>query len=206
MSIYHTCIFFPDITIAMSAQTRENAASISEEKHNEIIRWFPLIKNELVKSSFTKDNVEVIFKSGAVYSVLANTQSSKGQRRRRLNVEESALLNNELFKDVLEPVVNVPRRTIGKLATINPYELNGMINYLTTSGYRGSDEFNRILNMLDEMAELKGKMVLGASWELPCHFGRGETRTQILAKKKDPTTSATSFSMNYESKWVKLSA
>jgi ribonucleoside-diphosphate reductase alpha chain len=203
MSIYHTCIFFPDITIAMSAQTRENAASISEEKHNEIIRWFPLIKNELVKSSFTKDNVEVIFKSGAVYSVLANTQSSKGQRRRRLNVEESALLNNELFKDVLEPVVNVPRRTIGKLATINPYELNGMINYLTTSGYRGSDEFNRILNMLDEMAELKGKMVLGASWELPCHFGRGETRTQILAKKKDPTTSATSFSMNYESKWVK---
>ena len=119
-----------------------------------------------------------------------------------MNVEESALLNNELFKDVLEPVVNVPRRTIGKLATINPYELNGMINYLTTSGYRGSDEFNRILNMLDEMAELKGKMVLGASWELPCHFGRGETRTQLLAKKKDPTTSATAFAMNYESRWV----
>lgn len=37
--------------------------------------------------------------------------------------------------------------------------------------------------MLDEMADLKGKIVLGASWELPCHFGRGETRTQILAKK-----------------------
>lgn len=202
MSIYHTCIWFPDITIAMSAQTRENAASISEEKHKEIIKWFPLIENEILKASFNKDTVEVIFKSGGVYSVLANAQSTKGQRRRRLNVEESALLNNELFKDVLEPVVNVPRRTIGKLATINPYELNGMINYLTTSGYRGSDEFNRILNMLDEMAELKGKMVLGASWELPCHFGRGETRTQILAKKKDPTTSATAFAMNYESKWV----
>ncbi|HJR46679.1 MAG TPA: hypothetical protein VJ799_00850, partial [Nitrososphaeraceae archaeon] len=203
MSIYHTCVWFPDITIAMSAQTRENAASISEEKHNEIMKWFPLMKNELAKPpSFTKDSVEVEFSSGAVYSVLANQQSSKGQRRRRLNVEESALLNNELFKDVLEPVVNVPRRTIGKLATINPFELNGMINYLTTSGYRGSDEFNRILNMLDEMAELKGKMVLGASWELPCHFGRGETRTQLLAKKKDPTTSATAFAMNYESRWV----
>ncbi|WP_205208652.1 hypothetical protein [Priestia filamentosa] len=203
MSIYHTCIWFPDITIAMSAQTRENAASISEEKHNEIMKWFPLMKNELAKSpSFTKDSVEVIFSSGGTYTVLANAQSTKGQRRRRLNVEESALLNNELFKDVLEPVVNVPRRTIGALATINPYELNGMINYLTTSGYRGSDEFNRILNMLDEMADLKGKIVLGASWELPCHFGRGETRTQILAKKKDPTTSSTAFAMNYESRWV----
>lgn len=203
MSIYHTCIFFPDITIAMSAQTKENAASISEEKHNEIMKWFPLMKNELAKPpSFTKDSVEVEFKSGATYSILANSQTSKGQRRRRLNVEESALLDNFLFKDALEPVVNVPRRTIGKLATINPFELNGMINYLTTSGYRGSDEFNRILNMLDEMADLKGKIVLGASWELPCHYGRGETRNQLLAKKNDPTTSATAFAMNYESKWV----
>lgn len=202
MSIYHTCVFFPDITIAMSAQTRENAASISEEKHKEIIKWFPLMSNEITKSSFTKDSVEVIFTSGAVYNVLANSQSSKGQRRRRLNVEESALLNNALFKDALEPVVNVPRRTVGKLATVNPYELNGMINYLTTSGYRGSDEFVRLLSFIDEMAELKGKMVLGASWKLPCYFGRGETESQILAKKNDPTTSSISFAMNYESKWV----
>lgn len=202
MSIYHTCVWFPDITISMSAQTRENAASISEEKHMEIIKWFPLMKNEITKSSFTKDSVEVVFTSGGTYSVLANSQSSKGQRRRRLNVEESALLNNELFKDALEPVVNVPRRTIGKLSTINPSELNGMINFLTTSGYRGSDEYQRLLNMVEEMANLNGKMVLGASWELPCHFGRGETRNQILAKKNDPTTSSIAFAMNYESRWV----
>lgn len=202
MSIYHTCIFFPDITIAMSAQTRENAASISEEKHNEIMRWFPLMRNEIAKASFTKDTVEVVFTSGAIYSVLANTQSTKGQRRRRINVEESCLLNNDFFKDILEPVVNVARRTVGYQSVVNPYELNGMINYLTTSGYRGSDEFIRIHNMLDDMAELKGKFVLGASWELPCYFGRGETKSQIMAKKNDPTTSATSFSMNYESKWV----
>lgn len=201
MSIYHTCIWFPDVTEAMSAQTKDNAASISEEKHKEIVKWYPLIQNEITKSSFTKDSVEVIFTSGGVYSVLANAQTTKGQRRRRLNIEESNLLNNELYKDALEPVVNVPRRTIGKLSTINPYELNGMINYLTTSGYRGSDEFIRINNMIDETAELKGKMVLTASWELPCHFGRGETREQIMAKKNDPTTSSISFAMNYEEKW-----
>ena len=202
MSIYHTCIFFPDITISMSAQTKENASSISEEKHNEILRFFPLMKNEISRASFANDSVEVIFTSGAIYSILANSSSSKGQRKRRLNIEEAALLNNDLFKDSLEPVVNVPRRTIGDLSTINPYELNGMINFLTTSGYRGSDEFIRSLGMIDDMAELKGKMVIGASWELPCHFGRGETRSQILAKKSDPTTSAVSFARNYESKWV----
>lgn len=206
MSIYHTCIFFADINIAMSAQTKENAASISEDKHKELMKKFPLLQNEIVKASFSKDSVEVIFKSGSTYSILANAQSTKGQRRHRLNIEESALLNNELFKDVLEPVVNVPRRTIGEQSTISPYELNGMINFVTTSGYRGSDEFNRILNMIKEMSNLKGKIVLGASWELPCHYGRGETRNQLLAKKNDPTTSATAFAMNYESKWVKISA
>lgn len=202
MSIYHTCIFFADVNMSMSAQTKENAASISEDKHKELVKKFPLLENEIVKASFSKDSVEVIFKSGATYSILANAQSTKGQRRHRLNVEESALLNNELFKDVLEPVVNVPRRTIGEQSIISPYELNGMINFVTTSGYRGSDEFNRILNMIKEMANLKGKIVLGASWELPCHYGRGETRNQLLAKKNDPTTSATAFAMNYESKWV----
>jgi len=202
MSIYHTACFFADINLSMSAQTKENAASISEDKHRELIRKFPLLLNEITKASFSKDSVEVMFKSGGTYSILANAQSTKGQRRHRLNCEESALLNNELFKDVLEPVVNVPRRTIGEQAVVSPYELNGMINYVTTSGYRGSDEFNRILNMIKEMAELKGKIVLGASWELPCHYGRGETRNQLLAKKNDPTTSATAFAMNYESRWV----
>jgi len=202
MSIYHTCIFFPDITIAMSAQTKENASSISEEKHNELLKFFPLLRNEIAKANFSNDSVEVIFTSGAIYSILANSHTTKGQRRRRLNIEESALLNNDLFKDALEPVVNVPRRTIGELSTINPHELNGMINFLTTSGYRGSDEFIRSLNMIDEMADLKGKIVMGASWELPCHFGRGETRSQILAKQNDPTTSAVSFARNYESRWV----
>lgn len=204
MSIYHTAIFFPDCNLSMSAQTKENAASISHDKHNELVKKYPLLLNEISRTSFTKDNAEVDFKSGATYSILANAQTSKGQRRHRLNIEESALLNNLIFKDALEPVVNVPRRTIGEKAVISPYELNGMINYVTTSGYRGSDEYNRLLNMVKEMAELKGKMVLGASWELPCHYGRGETRNQLLAKKNDPTTSATAFAMNYESRWVKL--
>jgi ribonucleoside-diphosphate reductase alpha chain len=77
-----------------------------------------------------------------------------------------------------------------------------MINFVTTSGYRGSDEYIRVLNMLDEMAELRGKFVLGAGWQLPCYYGRGETESQIMAKKNDPTQSAIRFAQNYESKWV----
>ena len=136
MAIYHTCIFYPNITISMSAQTKENASSISEDKHNELVRHFPLLSNEIVSKKKSKDGFEVVFTSGAIYNVLANAQSSKGQRRKRLTIEESALLNNDLFKDALEPVANVPRNTIGKKSCVNPWELNGMINFVTTSGRR----------------------------------------------------------------------
>lgn len=134
MGMYHTAIFFPDIELTMTAQTRENASKLLEEKHREILRFYPLIGNEITKALFSKDSAEIIFTSGGRVDIMANHQSSKGARRKRLNVEEAALLNNELFEDVLEPIVNVPRRTIGKKAVINPEELNGQINFFTTSG------------------------------------------------------------------------
>ena len=86
MAIYDTCIFYPDITISMSAQTKENASSISDDKHNELIKHFPLLANEIVSKKKSKDSFEVVFTSGATYSILANSQSSKGQRRKRLTV------------------------------------------------------------------------------------------------------------------------
>ena len=200
LGMYLAAIFFPDIEISMTAQTRENAAKLLNEKHREIMKFYPLLQNEVIKSNFSKDSAEVWFTSGGFIDIMANQQSSKGARRKRLNIEESALLNNMLFQDVLEPIPNIPRRTIGRKALVNPEELNGQINFFTTSGFRGSDEFERNIHMLDDMAELKGKIVIGSSWELACEYGRGETKSQILDKKEK--NSPIFFAQNYESKWV----
>jgi hypothetical protein len=200
MGMYHTAVFFPDIELTMTAQTRENAAKLVDEKHREILKFYPLLANEITKYSNSKDSVEVLFTSGARIDVMANSQSSKGARRKRLSVEEAAQINAALFEDVLEPIVNVPRRTIGKQALIDPHELNGQISFFTTSWFRGSDEFERNLFMLDNMAELKGNIVLGSDWQLACSYGRGETRSQLLEKKAK--LSPTFFAMNYESRWT----
>lgn len=201
MGMVHAAIFHPDIEITMTAQTRENAAKLVDEKFREILKFYPLIQNEIAgKPQLTTDKVEIVFTSGGRLDVMANAQSSKGARRKRLNCEESNLLNNMLFQDVLEPIVNVPRRTIGKEALINPEELNGQINFMTTSGFRGSDEFERNILMIDEMAELKGKIVMGSDWQLAVNYGRGEPKSAILDKKSK--NSPTFFAMNYESKWV----
>ncbi|RPK23989.1 hypothetical protein [Paenibacillus xylanexedens] len=201
MGMVHCAIFFPDIEISMTAQTQSNASDLLKDKWYELVKFYPLLKDEITKPpSFTKDNAEIHFKSGGRIDVLANAQSSKGQRRKRLQIEESALLNNKLYEDVLEPIPNVPRRTIGKEAVINPQEMNGQINFFTTAGFRGTDEYERSLKMVKEMIELKGKIVLGSDWQLAVNYGRGEPKSTILSKKEN--NNPTFFAQNYESKWV----
>lgn len=204
MGLYHTAIFYPDIELSMTAQTKENAAKLLEEKHRELMRFYPLLKEEILVAKFSKDSAEVIFTSGGRIDVLANAQSTKGARRRRLNIEEAAQVDAELFEDVLEPVVNIPRRTIGKKSLVNPEEMNGQINFFTTSWFRGTSEYERNLKMYRDMINLKGVMVLGADWQLAHSYGRGETKAQILAKKE--RLSPTYFALNYESKWVGASS
>ena len=195
------CILFPGVEIAISAQTKENAADLLQAKYTEIVKYYPLLKNELASPpKFGKGIAYIPFKNGATLDILANSQSTKGQRRRRLKIEESALLNSELFQDALEPVVEVPRYTVGRLGIADPCELNQQIHFFTTSGFKGSDEYERSCAMYDDMLDLKGKIVLGANWMLPCYYGRGSNKSKILQKKKN--LSRIAFAQNYEEEWV----
>lgn len=201
LALWVVAILFPGVELAISAQTKENAADLLEAKSNEILKHFPLLRNELkTEPRFSKGFALVQLKNDSTIDILANAQTSKGQRRRRLKIEESALLNNALFEDALEPVVEVPRYTIGKLAIPDPQELNQQIHFFTTSGFRGSDEYQRSVDMYDDMCDLKGKIVLGSNWMLPCYYGRGSNKSKILQKKK--TSSPIAFAQNYEQEWV----
>lgn len=194
------CVFFPEISISLSAQTKENAADLLKDKYGEIIRFYPMLKNEIEKANFAKGDALIVFKNGAKLDNLANSQTSKGQRRKRMNMEESALIDNNTFLDALLPIVEVPRVCVGKYSITDPEELNQQINFFTTAGFKGSDEYQRSVDMVKDMINLKGKIVLGSSFWLPCWYGRGSTKSQIFQKKRDMTM--ISFAQNYESKWV----
>lgn len=197
-------ILYPSITLSVTAQTRENSAALLEDKYNEIISDFPLLDNEIEKHRFSKNDAFIKFKSGSSITNLANAQTSKGRRRHRIKIEESALLNNTLFEDALEPIVEVPRTTAGSLAIVDPEEMNFQIHFFTTSGYRGSDEYNRSVRMINGMRNCSGDIVLGSGWMLPCYYGRGSTKSQILKKKK--RSNPIFFAQNYEQKWVGCSS
>lgn len=190
----------PNITMSVTAQTRENSAALLQDKTNEILQHFPLLENEIEYKRFSKNDAVVKFRNGAMITNLANAQTSKGRRRNRIKIEESALLNNTLYEDALEPIVEIGRTTVGSLAIIDPEEMNQQIHFFTTSGYRGSDEFARSVRMVNGMRDLSGDIVLGSSWRLPCYYGRGSTKAQILKKKRN--SNPIFFAQNYEQEWV----
>lgn len=193
-------VLYPGITMSLTAQTKANAAELLKDKYDEITRQFPLLKNEMYKPRIAKDDFELNFVNGSRIDVLANAQTSKGQRRNRIQIEESALIDAQTFDDALKPIVEIGRTTRGKLGIIDPLELNQQINFFTTSGFRGSDEWQRSIQMYKDMVDLKGEIVLGSGWMLACWMGRGSRKDQIIKKKK--TMSSVAFARNYEEKWV----
>lgn len=199
ISMFVIAILYPGITMSLTAQTRENAAKLLKDKYDEITKQYPLLKNEMLKPKISRDIFELEFVNGSKIDNLANAQSSKGTRRNRIQIEESALIDNDLFEDALKPIVEIGRMTVGS-GIVNPLELNQQINFFTTSGFRGSDEWVRSVKMYRDMLDLKGEMVLGSGWMLACWMGRGSNKTQILKKKKN--TGAVAFARNYEEKWV----
>lgn len=199
-----TLSLYPNISIALTAQTKEAAVKLMKQKHTEIIRHFPLLENEIEYARFNKADAEIKFKNGSFYRALANNQNSKGERANRLRAEESALVDQDTFLDAIKPIVEVPRMLTGKARMANPEEMNGQIHFFSTTSWRNSDEFNRCMEMLNNMADCKGGWVMGAAWFLPCWYGRGSSKSEILEKAKSYTP--VQFAQNYMSKFTGSSA
>ena len=126
-------VLYPGVTMAMTAQTKANAAELLKDKYDEITRQYPWFKNEILKVRSAKDDFEITFVNGSRIDVLANAQTSKGQRRNRIQIEESALIDNYTFEDALKPIVEIGRTTQGKLGTTDPLEINQAISFFTTA-------------------------------------------------------------------------
>lgn len=196
MVAYHTAICFPNITLAITASTKESAVKIWKEKHDEILRFYPSLADEIKSQSFAKDTARVEFQNGAVIDNLANSQQSKGLRRRRGSLEEAALIDAETYADALEPIFNIARTTM--TGETDPTELNGQINRFSTSGYKNSGEYDKILSMVKDTVDLKGTFVFGSDWMIPVHFGR--QKRSVINKSRD--NNVTRFKQNYLCTWI----
>ena len=79
------CILFPGSQLFVTTGGKQQAASITIAKIDEICRLIPALNNEIDwsrgKSKRSRDDVNYIFKNGSRINILAARESSRGQRR-----------------------------------------------------------------------------------------------------------------------------
>ena len=105
------CILYPNSQLFVTTGGKEQAASITIAKIEEICKLIPALNNEINwdrgQSKKSKDNVKYIFKNGSVIDVLAARESSRGQRRTGGLMEECVLIDQTALNEIVIPTTNV---------------------------------------------------------------------------------------------------
>ena len=165
------CIFYPGAELFVTTGGKEQAASITIAKIEEICRLIPAFENEIDwgrgKTKKTKDNVEYVFKNGSKINILTARQSSRGQRRTGGLMEECVLIDGDILNEVIIPTTNVDRRlpdgTRHKEENVNKSQI-----YITTAGWKNSFAYDKLIELLiRSLIEPDEVMIMGGTYETP---------------------------------------
>ena len=198
------CILYPGCELFITTGGKEQAASITVAKIDEICRLIPALNNEINwdrgVSKKSKDSVEYVFKNGSKINILAARESSRGQRRTGGLMEECVLIDQNALNEIIIPTTNVDRRLPD--GSRHPEEVvNKSQIYITTAGYKNSFAYEKLIELLVEsVLEPDKTMIMGGTWETPVTEGLlNEDFVEEL--KMSGTFNEASFEREYCSVW-----
>jgi hypothetical protein len=204
MSLMLKAILYPGTQAAVTAGGKEQAASITIAKIEEICRLIPSLSHEINwdrgQSKKSKDNVKYIFKNGSSVDILAARESSRGQRRNCIVIEESILMDGDALNEIIIPTTNIDR-LLGD-GSKRPEEIvnKGQV-FITTAGWKNSFPYAKLIDMLiNELIDPKHYMVMGGTFETPVKEGLLEENF-VEKLRAEGTFNDSSFDREYRSIW-----
>lgn len=198
------CILYPNSHLFVTTGGKEQAASITIAKIEEICKLIPSLNNEIDwtrgASKKSKDNVKYIFKNGSSIDILAAKQSSRGQRRTGGLMEECVLIDGDILNEVIIPTTNVdrllPDGTRHKEEVINKSQI-----YITTAGWKNSFAYDKLIELLiQSVIEPDRVMIMGGTYETPVTEGLLD-EDFVDQLKLQGTFKEESFDREYRSLW-----
>ena len=164
----------------------------------------PALSNEINwargQSKKSKDNVKYIFKNGSTIDILAARESSRGQRRHCIVVEESILMDGDALNEIIIPTTNIDR-LLGD-GSKHPEELvNKSQTFITTAGWKNSFPYDKLIDMLiNSIIDPDHYMVMGGTFETPVKEGLLD-EDFVDKLKLEGTFNDSSFDREYRSVW-----
>jgi len=204
MALMIRCILYPNSHLFVTTGGKEQAASITVAKIEEICHLIPALEGEINwergVSKKSKNDVKYIFKNGSVIDILAATERSRGQRRTGGVMEECVSIDQTMLNEVIIPTTNVDRRLPD--GSRDPNEVvNKSQVYITTAGWKNSFAFSKLIELLiRSILDPNEVMIMGGTYETPVKEGLlNEDFVDEL--KLSGTYQEDSFDREYRSKW-----
>ena len=204
MALMIRCILYPNSHLFVTTGGKQQAASITIAKIQEICKLIPGLNNEINwdrgVSTRSKDNVKYVFKNGSTIDILAARQSSRGQRRTGGLMEECVLIDGDILNEVIIPTTNVDRRlsdgTRHKEENVNKSQI-----YITTAGWKNSFAYKKLVQILiNSILDPDEYMIMGGTYQTPVISGLlDEDFVQQL--RLQGTFNDESFNRQYRSIW-----
>ncbi len=198
------CILYPGSHLFVTTGGKEQAASITIAKIEEICTLIPPLNNEINwdrgVSKKSKDDVKYVFKNGSSIDILAARQSSRGQRRTGGLMEECVLIDGDILNEVIIPTTNVdrllPDGSRHKEENINKSQI-----YITTAGWKNSFAYDKLVELLiQSIIEPDMAMIMGGTYETPVKEGLLD-EDFVDQLKLQGTYNDESFDREYRSIW-----
>ena len=204
MALMLRAILFPGSHLSITTGGKEQAASITVAKIEEICRMIPSLSNEINwdrgMSKKSKDNVHYIFKNGSEIDILAARESSRGQRRTGILIEESILVDGDALNEIIIPTTNIDRNLAD--GTTDPDEVvNQSQIYITTAGWKNSFPYEKLIEVfISSIMEPEQYMVIGGNYELSIIEGAAK-ESWLEDLKLSGSYNESSFDREYNSIW-----
>ena len=204
MALMLRCILYPGAQLFVTTGGKQQAASITVAKIEEICKLIPALSNQINwnrgVSKKSKDDVYYVFKNGSVINILAAKESSRGQRRTGGLMEECVLIDQTALNEIIIPTTNVnrllPDGTRHSEQIINKSQI-----YITTAGWKNSFAYDKLIELLiRSLIQPDEVMIMGGTYETPITEGLlDEDFVQQL--KLAGTFNEDSFDRQYRSVW-----
>ena len=204
MALMIRCILYPNSHLFVTTGGKQQAASITIAKIQEICKLIPGLNNEINwdrgVSTRSKDNVKYVFKNGSTIDILAARQSSRGQRRTGGLMEECVLIDGDILNEVIIPTTNVDRRlsdgTRHKEENVNKSQI-----YITTAGWKNSFAYKKLVQILiNSILDPDEYMIMGGTYETPVISGLLD-EDFVEQLRLQGTFNDESFNRQYRSIW-----
>lgn len=198
------CVLYPNSHLFVTTGGKEQAASITIAKIEEICKLIPALEKEINWdrgiSKKSKNDVKYIFKNGSSIDILAATERSRGQRRTGGIMEECVSIDQTMLNEVIIPTTNVDR-LLPDGSRDREEPVNKSQIYITTAGWKNSFAFDKLIELLiQSILNPKDFMIMGGTYHTPVIEGLLD-EDFVDRLKLDGTYHEDSFDREYRSRW-----